>query len=91
MSDGHAVLQVGVPELEDWIVARTRHYDARYLSSDPRFRHAHITVLAPLQRGEIALDAAFERGIEPFRRFMAERIDPDTMLALAEVAPQPAA
>ena len=57
MSDGHAVLQVGVPELEDWIVARTRHYDARYLSSDPRFRHAHITVLAPLQRGEFDLAA----------------------------------
>lgn len=57
MSDGHAVLQVGVPELEDWIVARTRHYDARYLSSDPRFRHAHITVLAPLRRGECDLAA----------------------------------
>lgn len=57
MSDGHAVLQVGVPQLEDWIVARTRHYDARYLSADPRFRHAHITVLAPLRRGELDLRA----------------------------------
>jgi len=56
-SDGHAVLQVGVPELEEWIVARTRHYDPRYLSSDPRFRHAHITVLAPLRRSELNLGA----------------------------------
>lgn len=58
---------------------------------DPVLRDAWQLAGAPLQRGEIAIDTAFERGIEPFRRFMAERIDPDTMLALAEVAPQPAA
>ncbi|HHW32581.1 MAG TPA: flagellar type III secretion system pore protein FliP [Paracoccus solventivorans] len=58
---------------------------------DPVLRDAWQLAGAPLQRGEIALDAAFERGIEPFCRFMAERIDPDTMLALAEVAPRPAA
>lgn len=29
-------------------MARTRHYDASYISADPGFRHAHITVLAPL-------------------------------------------
>lgn len=58
---------------------------------DPVLRDAWQLAGAPLQRGEIALDAAFERGIEPFRRFMAERIDPDTMQALAEVAPRPAA
>ena len=58
---------------------------------DPVLRDAWQLAGAPLQRGEIALDVAFERGIEPFRRFMAERIDPDTMLALAEVAPRPAA
>jgi len=54
---GHAVLQVAVPELEDWIRARTRHYDPRYLSSDPRFAHAHITVLAPLRPDEVDLAA----------------------------------
>lgn len=46
---GHAVLQIGVPELEDWIVARTRHYDDSFISTDPDFRHAHITILAPLE------------------------------------------
>ena len=56
-SSGHAVLQVAVPELENWIKARTRHYDPRYLSSDPRFSHAHITVLAPLQPDEVDLAA----------------------------------
>jgi len=57
---------------------------------DPVLRDAWQLAGAPLQRGEIALDLAFERGVEPFRRFMAERIDPDTMRALAEVSPQPA-
>ena len=40
---GHAVLQVPVIELEDWIVTRTRHYDAGFISDDPGFHHAHIT------------------------------------------------
>lgn len=61
---GHGVLQVGVPELEDWIINRTRFYDPRYISTDPRFRHAHITVLAPLHAwdtaaiGEVAASTA---------------------------------
>ena len=44
---GHSVLQVPVPPLEGWVRARTAHYDTDYLSSDPDFTHAHITVLAP--------------------------------------------
>lgn len=56
---------------------------------DPVLREAWDVAGAPLTRGEIGLDAAFDRGIEPFRRFMAARIDLDTMAALAEVAPQP--
>lgn len=57
---------------------------------DPVLRDAWQVAGAPLQRGEITLPVAFERGVEPFRRFMAERIDPDTMAALADVAPTPA-
>lgn len=57
---------------------------------DPVLRDAWQAAGAPLQRGEITLDTAFDRGIEPFRRFMSERIDPDTMVALADVAPRPA-
>lgn len=58
---------------------------------DPVLRDAWQVAGAPLQRGEITLPVAFERGVEPFRRFMAERIDPDTMAALADVAPTPGA
>lgn len=44
---GHTVLVVPVPELEPFVVERTRHYDASFLSADPRFVHAHVTLLAP--------------------------------------------
>lgn len=43
----HSVLQLPVPPLEDWVRERTRHYDAGFVSADPDFGHAHITVLAP--------------------------------------------
>jgi 2'-5' RNA ligase len=44
---GHTVLQLPVPPLEDWVVARTRDYDAAFVSDDPRFAHAHVTALGP--------------------------------------------
>ena len=44
---GHSVLQLPVPELEGWVRARTAHYDAGFVSDDPRFGHAHITALGP--------------------------------------------
>ena len=44
---GHSVLQLPVPDLEEWVRARTAHYDAGFVSSDPAFGHAHITALGP--------------------------------------------
>ena len=44
---GHSVVQVPVPPLEAWVRARTAHYDEQFVSRDPRFAHAHVTVLAP--------------------------------------------
>ncbi|SFB99141.1 2'-5' RNA ligase [Nocardioides terrae] len=44
---GHSVLVVPVPQLEPYVVERTRHYDDSFLSADPSFVHAHITLLAP--------------------------------------------
>ncbi len=41
------MLQLPVAELEEWVVARTRHYDPGFVSHDPDFGHAHITALAP--------------------------------------------
>lgn len=44
---GHTVLQLPVPALESWVVARHRHYDPAFVSADPAFGHAHITALGP--------------------------------------------
>jgi len=44
---GHSVLQLPVPALEEWVLARTRHHDASFVSDDPRFGHAHVTALGP--------------------------------------------
>lgn len=48
---GHSVLQVPVPELEPFVLARARHYDIDYVSTDPAFVHAHVTALAPFLDG----------------------------------------
>ncbi|MEX0429101.1 2'-5' RNA ligase family protein [Nocardioides sp. DS6] len=42
---GHSVLVVPVPELDPFVQARTAHYDASFLSADPAFAHAHVTLL----------------------------------------------
>lgn len=49
MVSGHSVLQLPVPALEAWVRARTAHYDEGFVSADPRFGHAHITVLGPFE------------------------------------------
>ncbi|MEN8708195.1 MAG: 2'-5' RNA ligase family protein [Nocardioides marinisabuli] len=46
-TSGHTVLAVPVPALDDWVRARTHEYDPAWVSSDPAFVHAHVTVLAP--------------------------------------------
>ncbi|MCL2543388.1 MAG: 2'-5' RNA ligase family protein [Nocardioidaceae bacterium] len=46
-ADGHTVVVVPVPGLEPFVRARWDHYDPRWVSRDPAFTHAHVTVLAP--------------------------------------------
>lgn len=36
-----------MPAVEPFVRGRFEHYDPAYLSSDPAFTHAHLTVLAP--------------------------------------------
>ena len=47
MTGGHTVLQVPVTELEPFVRQRHEHYDPDFVSADPAFVHAHITVLGP--------------------------------------------
>jgi 2'-5' RNA ligase len=55
---GHSVLQLPVAPLEVWGRARTAHYDGGFVSSDPRFGHAHITALGPFDPDPSAADLA---------------------------------
>ncbi|MGO4360663.1 2'-5' RNA ligase family protein [Terrabacter sp. 2TAF16] len=77
---GHSVLQVPVPVLEPFVLARTRHYDADYVSADPDFVHAHVTALAPFldleSLTQTALDVVAEiaAATEPFA-FTLEAVD----------------
>ncbi|OYX41652.1 MAG: flagellar biosynthetic protein FliP [Rhodobacterales bacterium 32-67-9] len=57
---------------------------------EPVFSQAWLTGVQPLISGAIELPEAFERGIAPFRTFMAGRIDADTFLSLAALRPETA-
>lgn len=87
---GHAVLQVAVPQLEEWIVARTRHYDAAFVSCDPRFHHAHITVLAPILAWDADACARLAATTSPFD-YRLEKIDvfPDGYIHLCPTPDKP--
>lgn len=58
---------------------------------EPVFIQAWTSGGAPLLAGTIDLPVAFERGIAPFRSFMAARIDTETFLSLAALRPETAA
>jgi 2'-5' RNA ligase superfamily len=89
---GHSVLQLPVPALEEWVRARTAHYDRGFVSDDPRFGHAHITALGPFDPdpAPVTLDtvAAIARSTPPVRTRLA-RLDrfPDGIIHLV---PDPA-
>ncbi len=53
---GQACLTVPVPRLEDWVRERTAHYDDSFVSTDPTFAHAHLTLLAPWLAEPVAAD-----------------------------------
>lgn len=88
---GHSVLLVPVPQLEPFVRERTAFYDRDFLSSDPSFTHAHVTVLGPfvpsLDEESASMIAAMAADTEPFD-FLLERLDtfPDGIIHLR---PQP--
>lgn len=52
------MLVIPVPELNPWVRDRTGYYDRSFLSDDPEFVNAHITLLGPWIREPSAADLA---------------------------------
>lgn len=94
MPGGHTVIVVPVPELEHYIRARTAHYDASFLASDPAFVHAHITLLGPWlpEPSHTDLDtvATIMAAAEPFETTLA-RVEtfPDGLIYLRPEPDEP--
>ncbi len=58
-----------------------------YFIMEPVFTQAWRTGINPLVENAIDVETAFHLTLEPFRVFMAARVDPDTFLAMAELRP----
>ena len=58
-----------------------------YFVMEPVFTAAWTNGIGPLTREEIDVETAFSLTLEPFRSFMAGRLDPETFFAMAELRP----
>jgi flagellar biosynthetic protein FliP len=58
-----------------------------YFVMEPVFMAAWTDGLQPLSRGELAPEAAFAATLDPFRGFMAARVDPETLEHLRALRP----
>ncbi|WP_415922561.1 flagellar type III secretion system pore protein FliP [Tateyamaria sp. SN6-1] len=58
-----------------------------YFIMEPVFVEAWTNGLKPLTEEQISAEVAFSRTLEPFRVFMAGRMDPETFAAMADLRP----
>ncbi len=58
-----------------------------YFVMEPVFVAAWQGGIVPLNEGEIGLDQAFVQAVDPFRRFMTARVEPETFASLASLRP----
>ncbi len=58
-----------------------------YFVMEPVFTAAWQASMVPLEAGQIGIEDAVTRAMEPFRAFMMGRIDPDTWAGLAALRP----
>lgn len=61
-----------------------------YFIMEPVFTAAWTDGIEPLTNDEIDAERAFELTLQPFRTFMAARLDTDTFFAMAELRPETA-
>lgn len=57
---------------------------------EPVFTEAWTAAGQPLMDGTIDIATAADRGSAPFRAFMARRVDPETLISLAQLRPETA-
>ena len=62
-----------------------------YFVMEPVFLEAWDTGINPLIEESIDTETAIVRALAPFRNFMAERVDSETFVSLAELRPDPLA
>ncbi|MGO4917572.1 flagellar type III secretion system pore protein FliP [Pseudogemmobacter sp. W21_MBD1_M6] len=60
-----------------------------YFVMEPVFTESWLKGVAPLIENKLTIEEAFSKGIEPFRIFMAARINPETFESLANLRPEP--
>lgn len=60
-----------------------------YFVMEPVFLAAWEAGMVPLEAGQIGIEEAVLRALEPFRLFMAGRVDPQTWEGLAALRPDP--
>ena len=58
-----------------------------YFVMEPVFQEAYSAGIEPLMNNTLATSEAIEAGLQPFRIFMAGRVDPDTFAAIADLRP----
>ena len=58
-----------------------------YFVMEPVFAEAWANGIAPMLREELTVEPAMEQALQPFRVFMAGRLDADTFLAMAALRP----
>ncbi len=59
-----------------------------YFIMEPVFTEAWTIGIRPMVEETLEVDLALERAIQPFRVFMAARLDPDTFHAMAALRPE---
>ncbi len=59
-----------------------------YFIMEPAFTEAWTIGIRPMVEETLEVDLALERAIQPFRVFMAARLDPDTFHAMAALRPE---
>jgi hypothetical protein len=90
---GHTVLAVPVPELETLVRERTQAYDASFVSADPAFGHAHLTLLGPWLPSPTEADLRVVAGLLATEAPFAYTLETlaQTPLGLLTLLPTPAA